>query len=312
MCLHLYVVGLGHVAPQITHTPLYTVFGWHEPLLMLASAAAAAAAHSQRFLSMAADPEANPKPVLQRPPGYKDPNAPLAARPPTMRKPPMNRPIYPPKRRRRSCCRRCCCFIFVFILCVLILAAITGALFYIWYRPKLPSFRVQSVETPRFRVSVRADGTYLDSQTVVRLLAKNPNSKMGFSYGRTEVRVRAKGAVGLGSGWVAAFDQDAGESKVVSVSMKVNNQLVDDDVGRRLKGQFQSKQMVVDAEVRTRFGVRIGGLSMGKVPVRVLCTDVRLHKTHGKGSPKCRINIFKWSVPRRLNFLIILNHMHFK
>ena len=49
--------------------------------------------------------EPQPKPILQKPPSYRDPNSkPL---PPPPRKP-MLTPSFQPKPKRRSCCRICC------------------------------------------------------------------------------------------------------------------------------------------------------------------------------------------------------------
>ncbi|XP_058100267.1 NDR1/HIN1-like protein 6 isoform X2 [Magnolia sinica] len=242
-----------------------------------------------------ADPSnPKPKPILQKPPGYKDPNKPLISKPPT-RKAPIH-PAYHQKQKRKSCCCCCCCFMFIFILLLIIIVAIAGGLFYLWFKPKLPSFQLQSLETPKFKVDVRPDGTFLDSQTVIRVQARNPNSKIGFSYGKTQVRISAVGVdgVGLGSGSLAGFEQGTRNVTVLKFSTAVKNQLIEDGAGKRLKARYQSKQLAFDVEVRTRFGLRLWGWETEKLGVRVLCEDVRMRKSTGGASPKCKINTLKW------------------
>eukprot|EP00262_Sarcandra_glabra_P010569 TRINITY_DN25871_c0_g1_i1.p1 TRINITY_DN25871_c0_g1~~TRINITY_DN25871_c0_g1_i1.p1 ORF type:complete len:264 (-),score=10.77 TRINITY_DN25871_c0_g1_i1:289-1080(-) len=239
---------------------------------------------------------ASQKPVLQKPPGYRDPNTPLTrAVKPRPRKPALP-PVYrPPKRKRSGCCCFCCCFLTILILTVLLLLSITGALFYFWFKPRLPIFHLQSLKTPRFNVAVKSDGTYFDSETVVRIQATNPNGKIGFLYGRNQARITVgDDDVDLGSGYVEGFGQGEKNTTMLRFSTRVKKVMIDDDVGKRLKARFLSKELRVYVEVRSRFGVRVGKWKVRKVGIRVLCGKVSLKKLEGGDMPKCRINLLKW------------------
>ncbi|KAK9279167.1 hypothetical protein L1049_012844 [Liquidambar formosana] len=129
------------------------------------------------------------KPVLQKPPGYRDPNVPVQPAPrPPVRKPALP-PSFQPKKKRRSCCRIFCCSLCILTFILLLILAVSIGIFYIWFDPKLPVFHLQSFKVERFNVSVTSDGTFLDSRTVVRVEVKNPNSKLTVYYGGTRVKV---------------------------------------------------------------------------------------------------------------------------
>ena len=75
------------------------------------------------------------KPILQKPPGYRDPG--VQAHAPSSRPLPLRKPVLPlsfrPRKRRRSCCISCCCYTFLLILLLFIVVAIAGCFFYLWY-----------------------------------------------------------------------------------------------------------------------------------------------------------------------------------
>ncbi|CAL9126296.1 unnamed protein product [Musa textilis] len=133
------------------------------------------------------------KPVLQKPPGYRDP---AAAAPATPRPPPRRQPLPPAFRqpgkplprqryrrsRRCSCCRICYWASAVALVAAAILAVVAG-LAYLWFQPRLPSFRLESLNATQLRVAVRPDGTFLDVVTKVGILASNPNGRIVVEYG---------------------------------------------------------------------------------------------------------------------------------
>ncbi|XP_010251538.1 PREDICTED: uncharacterized protein LOC104593414 [Nelumbo nucifera] len=235
------------------------------------------------------------KPVLQKPPGYRDPNTPVPSvrRPPPIRKLP---PSFHPKTRNRGCRRFCCCFLCIFVFTALVLVALAGALFYLWFQPKLPTFYLRSFQMPRFNVSVMIDGTYLDSQTVVRFETTNPNHKITFYYGESQVRVTVgeEDGVDLGSTFVPAFTQGRRNTTVLKFGTQVKHMLIDDGDGTKLKAGFQSKQLVIFVEVRTKVGLGVQRWRMGMLSVKVLCGDVSLKKLEDGAMPRCDVNLLKW------------------
>ncbi|KAK9103811.1 hypothetical protein Sjap_021065 [Stephania japonica] len=237
------------------------------------------------------------KPALQKPPGYRDPAAPQP--PPSQPKPPpsMRKPYVPPSfhpnRKRRSFCRCCCCFFCISFLIIVILLVVGSAIFYIWFDPKLPKFHLQSLQTPKFNVAVKPDGTFLDAHTVVRVEATNPNHKLWFEYGATEARVSAEEDVELGSGHAPGFVQGKRNTTVFKIETDVKGAQIEDGVGRRLKDRFRTKELVLVVEVRTRFGIGADRFRLGMVPVRVRCGDVSLKKLDGENYVKVRIELLQ-------------------
>lgn len=237
------------------------------------------------------------KPPLQKPPGYRDPAAPGK---PVVR-PPQRKPVLPasfqPRKKRRNWCRTCCCFLVVFFILLSLAVAIAGGVFYLWFEPKLPVFHLQSLRIPRFNVTVKPDGTYLDAGTVVRIEVKNPNGKLELYYGGTHVDVTAWGDTELGTKDVGGFTQGKGNTTSLKVETTVKNQLVDDGIGRRLKNGYKSKELVVNIEGKTHVGYIVQGVKIGTAEVGVFCGGVSLKKLDSGDMPKCSLDLLQWYHP---------------
>lgn len=237
------------------------------------------------------------QPVLKKPPGYRDPDAPIKPLP----KPPQRRPLPPsmyPEQKRRSCCRTCCCCfcIFFFVLILLIVAA--GAIFFLWFNPKIPVFHFQSFQVSRFNVTVKSDGTYLDAKAVSHVEVKNPNEKLGLYYGNTHIVVnigRGEDETELGSSMVPAFTQEKRNVTRLKVETGGKKQVAD-GVGPRLRSGFKSGSLAVKVEVRTKVGIKLEGWRVGTVSMNVKCGDRSLKSLQRGDTPKCTVNLLKWSV----------------
>ncbi|XP_022759574.1 NDR1/HIN1-like protein 6 [Durio zibethinus] len=238
------------------------------------------------------------KPVLQKPPGYKDPNS-LAAQPGF--RPPPRKPVLPPsfhpKKKKSSCCRVCCCCFCIFFLILLLLIVVCGTVFYFWFDPKLPGFHVQSFRVSRFNVTQKPDGTYLDATTTIRIEVKNPNGKMTYYYGNTEVDVsvgEGEDETELGTTQVPKFSLGKQKSTSLKVETKASNKLVADGIGNRLQTGYRSKTLPVNVEARTKVGLGVAGLKIGMVGVTVKCDGITMKQLDGDDMPKCDINMLKW------------------
>lgn len=248
---------------------------------------------------MAAPPQKSPlqRPALQRPPGYRDPSAP--GKP--VARPPPRKPVLPPsfhaKRRRRSWGRTCCCFLCVLILILVIVLVVVGGVFYLWFSPKTPAFHLQSFRIPVFNVTAKPDGTYLDAETLIRIEVKNPNSKLKMYYGRTDVKAIVGKETELGQSKVAGFTQGTKNVTSLKIVSSVKNHLVDDSVGKKLKTEYQNKELKVRVEGRTRVGYVVLGWRVASVSVKVSCGGMTFKNLAGgdhNQMPKCTVNLFRW------------------
>ncbi|KAL5572048.1 hypothetical protein UlMin_021645 [Ulmus minor] len=234
------------------------------------------------------------KPTLQKPPGYRDPTIPAKPMPRPLPRKPVLPTSFRRKSKRRNYCRTCCCFVFVFILILIIVLTIAGGIFYIWFEPKLPVFHLQSFRIPRFNVTVKPDGTYLDAQTVTRVEVKNPNGKLALYYGTTSIDITVGGETELGSKEVGGFVQAKKNATSVKVATAVKSQLVDDGSGTKLKNGYRSKDLMVNVEAKTHLGYIVQGWKIGTVGVNVHCGGRRLRKLDNGDMPRCTVNILKW------------------
>ncbi|KAF9614568.1 hypothetical protein IFM89_019315 [Coptis chinensis] len=240
------------------------------------------------------------KPALQKPPGYRDhPNHHRPVPPP----PPPRKPVFPPSfnptpKRRRNYCRCFCCFLCTSLFFLILLLFIFSALFYLWFEPKLPVYHLQTIQFPRFNVTVKRDGTFLTAHTMVRFEAKNPNSKITFHYGETHVQITIGDDVELGATSAPGFTQVKGNTTLLKFDTQVSNALINDADGMSLMSDVKTKKIMVSVEVRTKFGLTLDSWhwTLGKMDVKVLCNDVTLKGLDGgvDDNPKCTINFLKW------------------
>ncbi|KAM0944479.1 hypothetical protein DsansV1_C11g0109271 [Dioscorea sansibarensis] len=254
--------------------------------------------------------------MLQKPPGYREASAPPASaapRPPgPPRKPPqlprtLRYPGKPPARRRRAraCCCRLCCWLSLILIAIAFLIAVTGALAYLWFQPRLPLFRIQSLRVSRFNVSGSDGGPFfLDASMAMTIQAANPNGKMGLTYSDLEADVSIAaddddGDVDMGTAVALGFVQGKKNSTAVKFAVVAKRLGVDEAVGKRMSATYASKELKFRVEVKTKVGVSVGGKSTGRVPIRVECGAVSL-KQAARGSatdsmlPHCHINLLRW------------------
>ncbi|KAF7138133.1 hypothetical protein RHSIM_Rhsim07G0007300 [Rhododendron simsii] len=237
------------------------------------------------------------KPVLKKPPGYRDPAAPVQAPPkPPARKPPQ--PILPislrPKKKRRRYCRSICCYICLLIILATVLAAVAACCFYLYYEPRLPVFRLQSLQFPLFNVTSGPDGPEVNSRAVVRIEVKNPNNFLHVNYGRIEADLSAEN-VDLGTAGVAGFTQGKKNTTVVKLTTEVKGVLIGNEAAaKRLKEGVRSKGVVVGTEVRVGIGMGANGWNTARASVKAVCGGVSLKEVENGAVPKCKILFFDW------------------
>ncbi|XP_031495657.1 NDR1/HIN1-like protein 13 [Nymphaea colorata] len=244
---------------------------------------------------------APPSPALQKPPGYKDPTGSPAPATPSRPPPrPAKKPPLPPafrKKSKRSCCRCCCCcllFIFLFILvAAIVLAGVSGAV-YLWYRPSLPVFHLQSLKARDFDVVVGPDGATVSADVAAKVQATNSNEKVELHYGTTRCKVVEPGGVGLGEATAPGFLQGSGNVTVMGFTTTVRRLEVDDEVGQRLKKGVATKALALGVELRTTVGIQAGKVRTGRVQVLVACGPVPLRRLDAGDTPKCNIRVFNW------------------
>ncbi|XP_074272942.1 NDR1/HIN1-like protein 6 [Silene latifolia] len=228
---------------------------------------------------------------LKKPPGYIDPT-PRPRPPPTGPKP----AFYQPKKKKNSCCRICCCCVCFVIVFLILILAIGGGIFYAWFQPKIPVFGFRPLELDRFNISVKPDGTaLLDSKAVVRVEAKNPNSKLEIYFGETEVSLSFDKETQLGSATLSSFVQPSNNVTLLKFVLSEENQLIDSSTGTRLKKRVKNEDVEVNVAVKTKIGIGVWKVKIGMLPINVNCGGITLKQLDdGQTSPKCSFNTLRW------------------
>ncbi|KDP28527.1 hypothetical protein JCGZ_14298 [Jatropha curcas] len=233
-------------------------------------------------------------PVLQKPPGYKDPSKPVPR--PLPRKAVLP-PAFQPRKVRRTCCGRIWCIVYVSVAALLFLIGILGGIFIIWFDPKSPAFHVQSFKISTFDIATKTDGTYLNAATVARVEVRNPNPRLTYRYGVSEVEITVgkEQQTELGSTSLAGFIQAKKNTTSLKIATRVKNAVIEDGVGSRLKSHFKSRSMVVNLRAKTTVGLGVmKGLEIGMLGLDVLCDGITLKEIDGGNMPKCTIRTLKW------------------
>lgn len=240
------------------------------------------------------------KPVLPRPPGYRDPNHPVkSARRPLPTKTLVPPSFQPRKRRSRQWCRLCLYCLILLLITVILLMIISGGLFYIWFDPKLPVFHLQSIKFPTFSVTKKSDGTYLKAKMVARIEVRNPNEKIIYHFGESKVETTTGDEeVNLGSTSLPKFTQEKGNATSLKTVTKVNNELIEDRIGSKILHQFKSKKLKVKMNVKTRVGIGVAGMKTGLLGAEVFCGGVTLKETESGEMPRCVMKILQWIIIR--------------
>lgn len=240
------------------------------------------------------------KPVLPRPPGYRDPNHPVkSARRPLPTKTLVPPSFQPRKRRSRHWCRPCLFYLILVLIIFILLLIISGGLFYIWFDPKLPVFHLQSFKFPTFSVTEKSDGTYLKAKMVARIEVRNPNEKIIYHFGESKVETTTGDEeVNLGSTSLPKFTQEKGNATSLKTVTNVNNELIEDRIGSKILHQFTSKKLKVKMNVKTRVGIGVAGMKTGLLGAEVLCGGVTLKETESGEMPRCVMKILQWIIIR--------------
>ncbi|KAM5555561.1 NDR1/HIN1-like protein 2 [Rosa sericea] len=242
------------------------------------------------------------KPVLQKPPGYRDPNQPPRPVPGQVPRKPV--PLPPsfqpqPKSRRSSCCRVFCWVCCILILVIIVVVALAAGIFFLLFDPRLPLVYLRSFQIPLFNTTVKPGGTYLDAWTVPGMEVKNPNGKLDIFYSGVQayVSVGDPNDVGLVLGMkdLTGFTQKSSNTTSVKFDYVVKNRQLNDEVAKKLKSQYVSKVLRVGVEVKARLGYVVKGWRLGTMNIDVLCGGVTMKEIHaGNTMPKCTISAYKW------------------
>ncbi|WOL09073.1 hypothetical protein Cni_G17826 [Canna indica] len=220
---------------------------------------------------------------------------------PTYRPQPRKMPPPRRQRRRRGCCCSCCLWLSLILIALVFLASIAAGVFYVIYRPHLPTFEVNGLRLSAFNVS---SSDHLTSRIDLNVTARNPSGKMAYLYDAASVSV-SSGGVDVGDGSFPAFVHGAKNTTLLATKLSTSGgQTLDSKAAADLR---KKTILPLEISVDTKVGVKIGSLKTKKMVIQVRCTGVKVAVPKGKAAPavsspnaackvKLRIKIWKWII----------------
>ncbi|XP_030526193.1 NDR1/HIN1-like protein 6 [Rhodamnia argentea] len=212
----------------------------------------------------------------------------------------------PEKRsHRRGRCCRCCLWTTVAFLVLLFLIAVAAAVFYVLYRPHLPTFTVTSFKVSY--INVTSSSSTVNSKFDLTVSARNPNSKLVYIYSPISVLVLGgDGDVPLGDATIPSFVHGKKNTTVLKASIGSNGKEVDSSSASSLKSGLKSKNgLALKIRLDTKVKVKIGGLKTPRLGIRVTCVGIRATAPAAgtpaaTGNAKCkvdtRVRIWHWTL----------------
>ncbi|XP_060173635.1 NDR1/HIN1-like protein 6 [Lycium barbarum] len=214
--------------------------------------------------------------------------------------------------RKHCSCRRCfcyCCFWSLLIIStILILAAISGACFYLLFRPKPPLFSVSSVKIAQFKLRTSSDDTTrLTAKVNITLSTKNPNKKLIYNYDALSFTVVSNSVV-LANGSFTGFNNGPNNVTIIHSTLSMASQVLDADSVSSLKSDMKRKNgLPLKILLDTMVVAKMDKLKSKKVGIRVTCEGIHGKIPTGKTpvvasikNAKCKVDlrmkILKWTL----------------
>ncbi|XP_073309222.1 NDR1/HIN1-like protein 6 [Primulina huaijiensis] len=179
--------------------------------------------------------------------------------PPYRRNVPRYHSNYHKRSSGKSCLRCICCCCGCHFLFIIILAALSFY-FYVVYEPRIPSYTVQNLEVKSF--DVQPDFS-LNTEFLLAVKADNPNTNIGFTYGKESSVTVTYSDVDLCTGKLPSFHQGHKNTTI----MKIN-----------LKGKSEFGSGLQEALADSRKNGKIPLLVKVKVPITVVVGDFPLRE----------------------------------
>jgi hypothetical protein len=197
-----------------------------------------------------------------------------------------------PEKRSSSCSYcRCMCWALSILLLVLIIIGATAGIPYLVFRPKLPSYSVDSLKISNLRLNLDMS---LYAKFDVKITADNPNKKIGIYYeqgGRLSVWYTN---MRLCEGTLPKFYQGHQNKTVLNVALTGQNQY-GNTLMNALQQQQQTGSIPLDLTVDAPVAIKLGTLKLRKVRILGKCLLVVDSLTANKfisiTANKCRFRL---------------------
>lgn len=176
--------------------------------------------------------------------------------------------LVPPQRRKKHCCHRCICWTLGLLTLLLVVVGATAGIIYLVFQPKLPKYSVENLRVSDLTLNFDLS---LSARFNVRIIADNPNKKIGIYYEKgSRLSVWYKDT-NLCQGSIPKFYQGHQNKTSLDVALTGRNQY-----GRTLLDALQEQQqngmIPLDLNINVPVSIKLGGLKLRKVRILGSCT----------------------------------------
>jgi len=176
-------------------------------------------------------------------------------------------PLRAPRRKRHSRCCRCVCWTLMVLIVLVIALGATAGIIYAVFRPKIPTFNVETLTVTRFDVNTTSM-TVTDAFEV-QVTAENPNRRIGVYYDGGEVKTFFNGTE-LCSGAFPALYQGHRTTVRPLITLQGETRL-DSAVAAQLVQQQQAGFVPLTVNARVPIRIKFGALKLWKMTGKARC-----------------------------------------
>ncbi|GMJ13053.1 hypothetical protein like AT5G21130 [Hibiscus trionum] len=168
-----------------------------------------------------------------------------------------------------SCCLRCICCCYNCLLFLIIASFVMSIFFLIYYQPERPIYELRDFAVKRFNIN----GSNLETEIAVSVMAYNTNSKLELSYGEdNSIEVEYSGTH-LCSGSFPPFEQPRKNTTMVNVLLKG-----EDEVSQSFLDSLERDQKLgrIPLEIEIEVPVKFthAGIKWRKMDAKMKCTVI--------------------------------------
>ncbi|KAG1363775.1 NDR1/HIN1-like protein 6 [Cocos nucifera] len=166
-----------------------------------------------------------------------------------------------------GCFRRCLCCSCTLLLLFLLTAVASFLYLFLVINPVMPTYKVESFGVTALDINPK-DGS-VAAELAVTVRAENPSKKVGVRYKEGGWATVAYHGMGLCSGPLPAFYQEAQSVAVMSVSLKGREKL-EAGMAAALQRDQNKGSVPLDVMVRAPVGLRVGEMDLREVVVKAV------------------------------------------
>ena len=201
------------------------------------------------------------------------------------------------KRRRPCCC--CLCWSLGILTFLLVLIAVTAAIFYLVVKPEAPNYTVDSIAISGFNTSTSSSSS--SSLTVspefdVAVRADNPNDKIGIDYQKDSSVEIYYTDVSLCNGVLPEFYQPSNNVTVFKTALKGSGVVLSSSVKNSLVAAQSQGRVPLLLKVRAPVKIKVGSVKTWTITVKVDC-DITVDKLSANAtilSKDCHYGVKLW------------------